>query len=106
MLNVPQALEQIVASVRQLSNENREMLVRKDILPALSALRLCATNETTPPLVTRSIETMASWANYIATNPTSWRIYADRLGGHCRSLRILAKVQTMGGVYAAHERAY
>jgi len=100
MLSVPQALEQIVATVRQLSNENREMLVRRDILPAISALRLCASNDTTPPLVTKSIATMESWARYIATNPTSWRVYADRLSVHSKSLRILAKVQTMGGVCA------
>jgi len=100
MLNIPHTLEKIVATVNQLSSENRERLVREEILPALKALRLCSSYETTPPLVTKSIETMESWANYIATNPTSWRIYADRLGGHCRSLRILAKVRTMGAVYA------
>ena len=98
MLTVPQALDKIVATVHQLSCENRGMLVRKDILPAMRALRLCATKETSPSLVTKSIATMESWANYIATDPTSWHVYAERLATHSRSLRILAKVQTMGGV--------
>jgi hypothetical protein len=100
MLTLPQALDKIVATVNQLSSENRRLLVRTDLLPAMRALRLSATKGSSPPLVTKSLATMESWANYIATNPTSWRMYAERLGTHSRSLRILAKVQTMGGVAA------
>ena len=100
MLTLPQALDKIIATVHQLSNDNRRILVKTDLLPAMRALRLCATEEMSPPLVTKSLPAMESWAHYVATNPTSWRTYADRLATHSRSLRILAKVQTMGGVHA------
>jgi hypothetical protein len=96
MQSVPQALENILTAVRQLSNDNRSTIIKKDILPAINSLRLCANDPTTPPLVVKSIETMESWANYIVANPLSWRLYAERLGAHSKSLRILARVQTMG----------
>jgi len=96
MLSVPQALEQILTTAQQLSYANRRMLVKRDILPAITALRLRTNDPTTPPLVVKSIGTMEAWANYIVANPLCWRVYAERLAAHSKSLRILARVQTMG----------
>lgn len=95
-VTVPEILERILNVLRALRAETRYQVVQEELRPLIADLRGRLTEDTMPALLKESLSTVELWAEFIATDSTSWRIYAERMAAHCRSVRILAQVQLMG----------